>query len=198
MLYPDIPLQQEGDGHDIVHMQCFNSVAQADRCFSLMSDRLLAVNEWHSLEGMNAEFQLVAPDGLSVATVAEVGIYIRINLPGPGNPEGHGYDWVKIVDLQEGAADEWAFMAMTVKPAPEPGNKPGNTAHFFKEKASSTFVVRKIGSCVQAEVHGRNEIKNTGEGTLAKRARNQLMALGAKLGLSEIQWNKWTEGLVSS
>ncbi|MBC8052817.1 MAG: hypothetical protein H7Y13_07110 [Sphingobacteriaceae bacterium] len=69
-------------------------------------------------------------------------------------------------------------------------------AHFFKDDASSTFLVQRNGLTVKAEVHGRNEQANTNTEKFIDKARNILVAAGAMLGFSDFQWKSLVKGLI--
>jgi hypothetical protein len=85
---------------------------------------------------------------------------------------------------------------MTVRPAANPLNQKDDTAHFFKDTATSTFQVKRIDNEVYAEVHGRNELANTETDQMTDNIRNTLVGWSAKLGLSAPQWKSLVTGLV--
>jgi hypothetical protein len=69
--------------------------SDAKALYAQSKHRLLGVNNWHRIAGLvSVHFQLVDEKGKEVEREAEAGDYIRIDLPGPGNSEGDGYDWV--------------------------------------------------------------------------------------------------------
>ena len=47
-----------------------------------------------------------------------------------------------------------------------------------------------------ATYSGRNEVPNTEADNLLDKARNAVVAIGAMIGLSELQWEKLVKGLV--
>jgi hypothetical protein len=195
MDYPTFPAQQKGNCHDTVSMRCLDARAEADAFYRLVSERLALVNAWHELPGgMPSTFTLCDPEGNALDREPRRGDYIRIDIPGPGSPAGQGYDWVRVADVHSGESPH-PFYGFTVRPCENPATEGGHTAHFYQNDASSTFIVRQLGHCVQAEVHGRNEERNT-EGSLLDRARNQLVAIGGMLGLSNMQWRRLADGLV--
>ena len=52
------------------------------------------VSKWHELSGeILAKFQLIDASGAELSEGAKEGDYIRINITGPGNKSGEGYDW---------------------------------------------------------------------------------------------------------
>ena len=56
-------------------------------------------------------------------------------------------------------------------------------AHFYSDKASSNFVVRRKGKCIYAEIHGRNEVSNSNTENFPDKIRNTLIALGGIIGI---------------
>lgn len=159
--------------------------------------RLFAVNQWQSLNpSLHTGFRHYDAHGEPVERKPRPGDCIRIDLPGPGSPSGGGYDWVSVTALTEEEGD-FPFASMTLAPCPDPRSGEKEVAHFYARGATNTLVVRRIGNCVQAEVHGRNEVPNNHEPALLDRLRNEAVALAGKVGLGKIQWADWAHGLVS-
>ena len=73
-----------------------------------------------------------------------------------------------------------------------------DTAHFFKDAATSTFQVKRIANEVYAEVHGRNEVANTEANATTDKIRNTVVGWSAKLGLSFPQWKSLVTGIVKN
>jgi hypothetical protein len=146
-----------------------------------------------------ADFQLTDDTGNVVNRLAEEGDYFRINIPGPGSATGEGFDWVKIESITESKTEDQDadLLAIKVHPASNPNNTNQDVAHFFKEDASSTFMVRRQGLTLSAEVHGRNEQPNTEAEKIIDKARNVMVAAGAMIGFSEFQWKSLVKGLLS-
>ena len=67
---------------------------------------------------------------------------------------------------------------------------------FFKEDATSTFIVERDGNNLRAAVHGRNELPNTKADKPLDKARNAIVGLGAMLGLSNPQWKSLVKGIL--
>jgi hypothetical protein len=67
----------------------------------------------------------------------------------------------------------------------------------LKSCATSTFQVKRIGNCVSAEEHGRNEVPNLETGHLLDNIRNAIVSAGAKIGFSYPQWKSLVSGLLS-
>jgi hypothetical protein len=193
-----IPKQTDGASSDTSAKIRLPSVALAISHFQTVRSRLLNISEWEKLSGKKfASFQLTDPSGKDQSREPEKGDYIRINIPGPGNKSGDGYDWVRIEDIdRKESKGIYEFLAIMVRPAKSPLSKEHITAHFFKKNATSTFIVKRHSNVIVAEVHGRNEKPNTRPHGIIKRVRNLLVGVGAMLGFSKIQWKNLVEGLV--
>ncbi len=61
------------------------------------------MNEWGKLCGaLSSSFQLVDKlGGEEIDEAANAGLFIRIDIPGPGSNAGKGYDWVSIEQVEE-------------------------------------------------------------------------------------------------
>lgn len=193
-----IPFQHEGASTDTASHRHFNKATEANDFFSILKERLLDVNNWQQLSGSTfAAFQLCDLHGHPVSRPAAEGDHFRIDIPGPGNPSGDGYDWVQVEKIQNLSTGDQSILAMTVRPCTNPVSKDDDVAHFFTEAASSTFIVRKKELTVSAEVHGRNEKPNIKHVDVSDTIRNTAIALGGILGLSKIQWHALTDGMTS-
>ena len=124
-----------------------------------------------------------------------VGDHIRINIPGPGSSVGEGFDWVRIEMVEEKSQPEREFCIIKVRPTDDPLKMEG-TAHFFERQATSSFMVKREGLLLAAEIHGRNEKPNTGNRKLTDKIRNVVVSTAAKGGLAIIQWQKLAKGLL--
>ena len=87
---------------------------------------------------------------------------------------------------------------MRVRPASNPKKNESVVAHFLKSEATSSFTIRRYGNVVTASVHGRNEVSNTETDNLFDKARNTMVALGAFIGLSKVQWRRLVKGLLEN
>jgi hypothetical protein len=100
----------------------------------------------------------------------------------------------KIDEVNE---DDLQMTAIRVRPAHDPLNPDTETQHFLSSEATSSFIVKREGSLVMAEVHGRNEHPNVSEtDSVGSEIRNAIVATGAFLGLADIQWGKLVKGLL--
>jgi len=190
-----IPPQIVGSAIDAVDKRVFKTETEAQALFDKASKRLLSVNEWGRYAGISS-FQLMDARGLRADRKAETGDFIRIDIPGPGTHVGMGYDWVRIEDVKRLSEEEQQLLSIIVRPCSHPMDKDGPTAHFFKDTATSTFLIRKFGLVVTAEEHGRNEVPNTDQGSFLDKSRNFMVGVAAKIGLSYPQWKSLVKGLL--
>ena len=195
---PIVPVNETGKAVDLEHTITENSTDEAITTYNRACKRLLNPQLWHQLSGgLSASFKLSNPGDPDPHRLAVVNDYLAIDIPGPGPEAGDGYDWVQVESITEKAdpGSEESF-GMTVRATSNP-DKPGEgTAHFFKEGATSTFLIKRTGNKVTASYHGRNELPNTKEVAIADKIRNSLVAIGALAGLSELQWTAFIKGLL--
>jgi hypothetical protein len=194
-----IPVNTQGKANDLSFSRTPDSREKAIDCFKRAYKRLLNPPVWHELAGkFTAEFHLINPAGKEAERLASVGDFFQVDLPGPGPKSGGGYDWVQVVSVDDQANEngEEEMFAMKLEPAANPATASGETAHFFKAGASSTFVISRKGNEVTASYHGRNEIPNTDTEKTFDKIRNTIVATGAAIGLSEAQWAALAKGFL--
>lgn len=194
-----IPQQVKGASTDTVSKIKLDTVDEALWDFEIIKDRLLDVSHWHELSGdILAKFQLMDANGNKLYRRAREGDYLRINIPGPVNKSGEGYDWVRIeqIEFTDDESESYEYVAMKVRPCESPLNHEHATAHFFKNIATSTFMVKRKYNVISAEVHGRNEEPNTDAISTSNKIRNFFVGIGAILGFSKVQWKSLVDGLV--
>ncbi|RXK83326.1 hypothetical protein [Filimonas effusa] len=160
--------------------------------------RLKQVNKWKEWSGsLSSSFELIDKTGSPVNGEAEVGLYIRIDIPGPGNNAGDGYDWVYIEKLEYiGVNDDEEWAVMIARPAEPPGKD--ETAHFLTDRATSSFVIHRDTLEVKATVLGRNEIPNTESSGIVDIVRNAIVGSSGAIGVSKLQWKALTAGLLET
>jgi hypothetical protein len=194
-----IPPQREGSSLDTDYQITCESVHEALGQFRISSVRLLDVNNWHLLCGpLSSRFEIVSMTGVLVERHAIEGDYFRISIPAPGPVGGDGFDWVRIEQIEEkgDASTAEQRISMRVRPASNPAGDQSDVAHFFGPEATSTFRVTRTGSIVSASVHGRNETANADTSKATDKIRNALVSLGARAGVSSIQWNSLVKGII--
>jgi hypothetical protein len=183
-----IPQQTEGTEKHSHEERIAVSEAQAQQFFERARKRLLDVNAWHELtQGPSACFLLCDANGKTLQRLALEGDLVRIDLPGPHRTSASGYDWVVLDAVREGEDEEGLWVLLTTRPAPDPAAPEHGAAHFFSDKSTGTFVIRKRGNKVSADHYDRNISANTKGGKLLDKARALLVSAGASLGLSDLQ-----------
>ncbi|WP_406823805.1 hypothetical protein [Pedobacter sp. KACC 23697] len=190
-----VPRQVTGSQMDAVEERKLNNIIQAREFFAAAEKRLLAVNEWGKISGL-ADFKIFMPDGKQALRSVQKGDFIRIDIPGPGPLSGNGFDWVLVEEIKRALDGNFEMISMCVRPCSSPLNQDKEVAHFLKDQATSTFIIRRDRITVRAEEHGRNEQANVNDGNLIDRARNLLVGVSAKLGLSYPQWKLLVKGLL--
>lgn len=166
--------------------------------FQAARKRLLDINNWRKWAGnRGAEFQLTDKDGVPKNKVPETGDLIRIKLPAPSNPEGDGFDWVRIEAFEDSRTllEDAEIFGFRVRPVQNPNNRTGESAHFYTNDATSTFLIIRDSHTVYAVEKGKNEVPNPSGGLITK-IRNVLIAITAMIGLSKPQWQRLMEGLL--
>ena len=144
-------------------------------------------------------FQLSDATVTAIDRVVRPGDYFRINIPGPNNKKGQGYDWVRVEEVEEQLQHHFhVWAAIKVRPAAPPFNKENNTAHFFSNDATSSFLVERRGRLVTASVFGRNEKPNEESDGIIDKLRNTIVAVSAMLGFSKPQWKSLVKGIIKS
>jgi hypothetical protein len=194
-----IPPQHEGGKKDIVHTVKAIDDDSARKLFVIARNRLYDVNRWYELCGLaSATFTLTDESGNKLHRTVEKGDYFKINLPAPGTTEGSGFDWVYVEEIEDksDSTGPYESAAIRVRPTENPKSSGENVAHFFKDEATSTFVVERKGVEVTAAVFGRNEKPNTTTDNVVDKVRNAVVGLTALLGFSNVQWNSLVKGLI--
>lgn len=191
-----VPQQQSGGFHDTESQKQFDP-ALLPLKFELLKERFFSVTRWKSYCGEGfADFKLYDSEGTETARDPQKGDFIRIDIPGPGEKEAKGYDWVEITDIcfQEDSSSE--SILMTCSPSGDPKNsKNSHIAHFYSRKATSTFLISRTATHLKAAVYGRNESPNFNAGFIDV-IRNLMVATGGMMGVSKIQWKKLSDGFL--
>ncbi|WP_109699135.1 hypothetical protein [Chitinophaga deserti] len=194
-----VPAQQVGNKTNDCQAVTLPTTEDAEQLFRESLNRLLEVNKWkETSEKPLAAFQLSDAEGSLVDRKAAPGDYIRIRLPGPGNPAGDGFDWVVIEDIIEqlNIRHNSVSVTMRVRPAPEPAKPSRQISHFFRRYATSSFMVELQGRTVKACVFGRNEVPNTEVKGWLTKLRNLIVSFTAMLGFSHFQWKSLVNGIL--
>ncbi|WP_162416000.1 hypothetical protein [Cyclobacterium roseum] len=170
----------------------FDTLKEAREAFSRSKDKLFEVNQWSQMPGITSHFELFGPDGTRKQSGrVSIGDYILIRVPGPV-PE----NWVEVISLLD--QDELAEFVVSPSEMPQEGrHNEEKVSHFFRDKATSTFRVKRVETCLIAYEIGKNEIvNNEGEQAAGRDWINTLMAGGGWLGFQKLQWKNLTEYLI--
>jgi hypothetical protein len=193
-----IPTQQTGDQSDTVEEKKLATEEEAKAIFLQAKQRLLDINHWEDIsKGISATFNLTDHFGNLKNGAPQPGDYFKIDIPGPGPKAGEGYDWVKVEAIEDYSAPDaqQESTSILVRPSHDPRMDEG-TAHFFDNKATSSFVVKREKNIVSARIHGRNESSNTAAKSISDNLRNAVIKVAAAAGFSAIQWKKLAKGLI--
>jgi hypothetical protein len=194
-----IPEQHTGAQSNTESTQNFATEKEAIGFFRIVKDRLLQVGRWQEWAGVgSARFWLTDAAGNEVSRAPQAGDHFKIDIPGPGNRTGDGYDWVRVEAVEEtndAAADS---VLIRVRPATNPQNENKDVAHFFSDEATSNFLVKRTGTTISAAVLGRNEKPNTAANAVVDKLRNTAVASGAVTAFSKLQWKALVNGLVKN
>lgn len=195
-----VPLHVDGVSISAQSERNCDTQHEASALFHAAKIRLLDINNWQRLDvKIGAAFALFNPDGAACADDrAEPGLYIRVDIPGPGNAAGEGYDWVRIEAVREFPGVTGMAAGIRVRPAAAPGNGKGEVAHFYDPQSTSTFVVCRQGCLVRAMIYDQNT-KMNGRGTsLLNKIRNLLIGSAAITIFSKVEWKLLTEGFLAA
>lgn len=192
-----IPEQIEGGFSDIVSEITSETVSEAVFHFKCIKKRFFDINSWELFAGNEqAEFALCDEMGELILSKAEVGNYVRIKIPVLHNLIGGNYDWVKIEVIDTEVSEDTEMVYVRVRPSENPTKKNGKIAHFHKNSATSSFIIKREGKKISCEVHGRNELPNTEHLTLLQKLRNEVVSLGGAVFASKFQWKSFTDGII--
>lgn len=186
-----VPENETGKQNDLEYSETPDTISEAKKLFEIATQRVFDVNHWHEITGFaSADFKLKDANGRDCKRPVQEADFIRIHIPGPGPEAGDGYDWVKVEKIieQRGPASDKEIIGIRVRSCKNPQNSTEETAHFFTDDATSSFVLQRVGNKVTASYHGRNEVVNTETDTIKDKIRNALVGAGALAGISELQW----------
>ncbi len=192
-----IPEQLIGNEVNATASQVCTDIGEAALFYATAKTKLLAVNNWSKIcnSGITT-FQLTDSLGTETVELFE-GNLIKIDIPGPASSLGKGFDWVRveaIAQQSETELNEW--FGFRVRPCQNPSSKELATAHFLTNQSTATFLVRRVGNSVFAEVHGRNETPNGENLSTLDHIRNTMVGTASKIGLSFPQWQLLVDGIV--
>lgn len=189
-----VPPQKEGTEKSFEDAISFASIEEAQKHFQVVKARLLDINRWEQIAGTgSSKFILTDKEGKEVNRAPVFGDHIKIDIPSAS----HQHDWVRIESIEEPpSTQEHEFIGIKVRPTPNPISNERHVSHFFSSKSTSTFIVRREKNKVFAQVHGRNEIPNSETKSVWQKIKNWVVALGAIVGMANMQWKNLVKGLV--
>jgi hypothetical protein len=192
------PAQHTGHAIDAKSSkECLDEI-HAAQFFEIVKQRLKDVNSWQAMTGdALAKFTLVDSQGDDVHRPPLKGDHLKIDIPGPGGREGKGYDWVRIEAIDSQSDDESETYGFIVRPSPNPGTPTNEIAHFYSDESTSTFIVKRNGRTVTAEIHDRNTKPNDAVEKTADRIRNAVVGKMGTVAFSKIQWQQLADSLIA-
>ena len=198
-LIPGIPEQKKGNFHDTESRRLFDDVESTKLAFEVLKNRFLDINNWKNhCKEKSADFKLFDPVGNHINNRPKENDLIRINIPGPGNPESNGYEWAKITQItdQNLAVGEEESLTLICEPTTIPGkDNNSHIAHFYSEGSTSNFKITRGSKYIKIGIYGRNETPNMNT-TLAGKIRNLLIGVGGMFGMSKIQWKVFADEIL--
>ena len=196
---PGVPQQKKGSFHDTESFKEYSDSQLAFSGFEILKERFLDINRWQEFGGKGgAKFKHFDQNGKPVNRIPQKGDLIRIDIPGPGNPETKGFDWVKIVTFSDQFIknDELENILMDCVPTSPPSQKEnGHIAHFYSDQSASVFSISRSATYIQMSIYGRNETPNMKTNLIGK-IRNFVIAFGGMFGISKTQWKSFADGIL--
>ncbi len=192
-----VPAQHEGKSIETEAILDLEDENEAKLYFEVAKARLLSVNNWHFISGIiSGKFQLTNSVGEDLERNVQAGDYIKIDIPGPGSAEGGGYDWVFVEDLGEIKEADLQSVGFRVRPSHNPVSGKKEIAHFYKEGATSNFIVTRENNTVTAVILDRNLVPNDEPASVIDKVRHVAVGVGAIGIFSKLQWQNLVDGLV--
>ncbi|HEY8513821.1 MAG TPA: hypothetical protein VIL31_17820 [Cyclobacteriaceae bacterium] len=192
-----VPEQKTGREIDATASVLLANDTVAREFFTTAVNRLQNVGEWSRLAGdPSAEFILTDPDGNVVDRPVQKGDYLKIKIPGPGNTQGDGYDWVAVEEVEIMSSEDTNRYAFRVRPARNPAEPQSTVAHFYSEDSTSTFSITRDKNVVTAAIFDRNTKPNTDADTAAGKIRDALVGLAGVVAFSRMQWLNLVNGIL--
>jgi len=193
-----VPNQESGKAIDAVSSVELADENDARNLFEDVRKRLQNVKEWKRYAGnLSAEFQLVDTNGMEVQREPAKGDYLKIDIPGPGSKSGDGFDWVRIEEIVSTSTPDSESFGFRVRPTENPHDIERETAHFYSNESTSSFIVARTGNKVTASVHDRNTKPNTEAGRPGDKIRDVVVGTAGALTFSKLQWKNLTDGLLN-
>ena len=194
-----VPAQFTGQEIEADATKELKDEAAAKSLYNVAKKKLLDVNNWNKIAGtITAKFQIIDEKGEEVTRDVRKGDYLRINIPGPGNKEGDGYDWVLVEELKEINRGSLQSVGFRVRPTENPFGEKNETSHFYSKEATSSFIICRENAHLISWIVDRNLLPNTESGSLVDKVRDVVVGVSAIAGLSKVQWQQLADGLIES
>lgn len=194
-----IPSQETGNEIEAEAQAGFPGAAEAILFYERAKSRLLDVNNWERIAGaLSASFRIVDAGGKEGPEQVQKGCYLRIDVPGPGSKAGDGYDWVFVEELSEKEEEDRQGIGFRVRPCENPLGNPDETAHFYSNESTSSFIVTREGNQVYAWIIDRNIKPNQQTGSVTDQIRDSAVGTGARGIFSKMQWQGLADGIVKN
>jgi len=193
-----VPIQHKGASQDNESYRKIVNAEETEQKFTILKERFFYVNSWKEYCGEgSADFQLFDHQGNKINRKPIKGDHIRIDIPGPGDLEAQGYDWVEIVDCSERVCEqeELESYIMTCRPCRKPESKNTHVAHFYAQESTSTIIISRGKDFLKAGVYLRNEVSNKDTGFF-NRIRNFFISIAGDIRFTKVQWKNLSEGLL--
>lgn len=194
-----LPVNRIGSENNAVTFLRYDTDSEILEKFKMLKKNLLNINGWNVNSGKNpTKFFLYKENLDDKSFLAEENDLVKIKIPAPANKLGRGFDWVKILKIQEIERNDFQAILIQMKPHSCPESKGKGIAHFYTDDATSTFILAKENKTIQLSVHGRNEIPNTKNIGFINALRNYFVANGGIFGGSKIQWQHFAKEFVKN
>lgn len=194
--------QHPGAAIKTIARKRFDTEYQAANRYLILRERLMDINRWGDFANkLKAIFCLTDFNGVSINfRKPEAGNLIRMQLSGPPNIDGSGYNWVRIEQIENAIDDlnkiEW--MKLKVRPLENPfDKKEEHLASLYQIDSSSTFVIIRDNLTVWIFELGSHKIINSKLKFAIKNAHNTLVAFAAFAGVSTSQWKLLVSGIMN-
>lgn len=192
-----VPPQIKGAESDAVSNIEFETVALAEKHFETVKKRFLDINSWELFAGKEkAEFSLRNSNGDVIVESPKVGDLVAIKIPLLPNQDPDHLDWAKVEVVEEDKSDISESVYIRLRPTSKPSDKDASVTHFLDSDSTSNFIIKREGKMISAQVHARNEVPNTEDKGISEKLRNKMVAFGAMMIGSTIQWKGLTNGLI--
>ncbi|MPS72250.1 MAG: hypothetical protein E2590_03780 [Chryseobacterium sp.] len=193
-----VPAQIKGAFHDTESQKKITDPDIVLHKFEILKNRFFSINEWKKHCGtLSADFKLYDNNGIPADRTPREGDFIRVDIPGPGDFEARGYDWVEIMNIDNNSCDgELERYLIKCQPSRSPQSKDDRIRHFFSRESTSTFIISRGMDFIKVGIYGRNEMPNYDKKGILLKIRNFIISLVGFAHLTKIQWKCLSDGLL--